>query len=294
MKNTIGGNLMTPAVIAKIISMQQNFTVSENEIAQYVMNHTDSIITSTISAIAKETGTSEASINRFCKKLGLKGFNSLKIALAQESFYNKMNNPSQSSRNGNILSSVSQDYQRILLNTTAMLEENALQQIVETLKKAEFVYIFGLSETAFVTQEFASKLSLVGIRAKSITDITEISIEASHIRKNDFAIFIVSSVLSRGLMPSINMCRDRGAKLLAITSYDSPQLNEIMDYKLVTSDTITARNSVSISNNLIFLYVVDVVYTILLGSDKSLRDKKLNSDVTRNHNQTLDNFMYYP
>lgn len=285
---------MTPAVIAKIISMQQNFTVSENEIAQYVMNHTDSIITSTISAIAKETGTSEASINRFCKKLGLKGFNSLKIALAQESFYNKMNNPSQGSRNGNILSSVSQDYQRILLNTTAMLEENALQQIVETLKKAEFVYIFGLSETAFVTQEFASKLSLVGIRAKSITDITEISIEASHIRKNDFAIFIVSSVLSRGLMPSINMCRDRGAKLLAITSYDSPQLNEIMDYKLVTSDTITARNSVSISNNLIFLYVIDVVYTILLGSDKSLRDKKLNSDVTRNHNQTLDNFMYYP
>ena len=47
---------MTPAVIAKIISMQPNFTVSENEIAQYVMNHTDSIITSTISVIAKETG----------------------------------------------------------------------------------------------------------------------------------------------------------------------------------------------------------------------------------------------
>lgn len=285
---------MTPAVISKIISMQPNFTVSENEIAQYVMNNTDSIITSTISVIAKETGTSEASINRFCKKLGFKGFNSLKIALAQESFYNKMKHPSQNVPGSNILASISQDYQRILLNTTAMLEESILIQIAEALKKAETVSIFGLSETAFVTQEFASKLSLVGIRAKSVNDITDINIEANHIRKQDFAVFVVSSIVSRGLIPSVNTCRDRGAKLLAITSYDAPQLAELFDYKLVSSDTITAQNSVSISNNLIFLYVVDVIFTILLSSDKKLRDKKLNSDTIRSRNLSPDNFMYYP
>ncbi len=285
---------MTPAVIAKIISMQPNFTVSENEIAQYVMNHTDSLITSTISVIARETGTSEASINRFCKKIGFKGFNSLKIALAQESFYNKMNTPSQNPRTGNTLASVNQDYQRILLNTTALLEEDTLIQVVECLKKAEMVYIFGLSETAFVTQEFAGRLSLVGIRAKSVTDYSEINIEASHIRKQDFAIFIVSTVLSRGLMPPINICCERKAKQLAITSYDAPQLNDLVDYKLVTSDTITAQNSVSISNNLIFLYVIDVIFTMLLNSDKTLRDKKLSSDVMRNRSQAPDNFIYYP
>ena len=285
---------MIPAVIAKIVSMQPNFTVSENEIAQYVMNHTDSIITSTISVVAKETGTSEASINRFCKKIGLKGFNSLKIALAQESFYNKMNHQQPGTRTGNLLSSVSQDYQRILLNTTALLEDHVLGQVVESLKQAEMVYLFGLSEAAFVTQEFASRLSLVGIRAKSVTDYSDINIEASHIRKQDLAIFIVSTVLSRGLLPSITVCRDRRARLLAISSYDAPQLSGLVDYKIVTSDTITAQNSVSISNNLIFLYVIDVIYTMLLASDKTLRDKKLSSDVMRNHSQAPDNFIYYP
>ncbi len=283
---------MTPAVIAKMISMQSNFTVSENEIAQYVMNNTDSIISSTISMVAKETGTSEASINRFCKKLGFKGFNSLKVALAQESFYNKMSNPAQVGQGGNALSSVSQDYQRILLNTTAMLDEGIVTQIAEAIKKAEMVYVFALSETGFVAQEFASKLGLVGIRAKSVTDATGIGIEASHIRKNDFAIFIVSSLFVRNMVPSVSMCRDRGAKTLVITNYESTQLNELMDYKLVTSDTITAQNSVSISNNLIFLYVIDVIYTVLLGSDKNLRDKKLHSDALRNQNQILDNYLY--
>jgi len=285
---------MVPAVIAKIVSMQPNFTVSENEIAQYVMNHTDSIITSTISVVAKETGTSEASINRFCKKLGMKGFNSLKIALAQESFYNKMNNQQPNTRTGNLLSSVSQDYQRILLNTTALLEEQTLGQAAESLKQADMVYIFGVSETAFVTQEFASRLSLVGIRAKSVTDYSDINIEASHIRKQDLAVFIVSSVLLRGLLPVITTCRDRRAKVLAISSYDAPQLDGLADAKIITSDTITAKNSVSISNNLIFLYVIDVIYTMLLAGDKTLRDKKLGSDVMRNNNQTPDNFLYYP
>lgn len=288
----IPGTPMTPAVIAKMISMQPNFTMSENEIAQYVMNNPESIISCTISAVAKETGTSEASINRFCKKLGFKGFNSLKIALAQDSFYNKMNQSAHSNQGGNILSSVSQDYQRILLNTTAMLDEGTVKQVAQMIKQAEMIYVFALSETAIIAAEFVNKLNLVGIRAKSVTEITEISITVSHIRKHDFAIFVVSSIFVRDLVPSITMCRSRGAKTLAITSYESPQLNELVDYKLVTSDTITAQNSVSISNNLIFLYVVDMIYTVLLADDKSLRDKKLHSDALRNQKQIMDNYLY--
>ena len=78
------------AVIAKIVSMQQSLTVSESEIAQYVINNVDTVATSTITAVARNTNTSEASINRFCKKIGYKGFNSFKVALAQENFYNSM------------------------------------------------------------------------------------------------------------------------------------------------------------------------------------------------------------
>ena len=71
-------------VISKIISMQISFTMSESEIAQYVIRQPEKVINSTITAVAKHTGTSEASINRFCKKIGYKGFNGFKIALAQE------------------------------------------------------------------------------------------------------------------------------------------------------------------------------------------------------------------
>ena len=99
---------MVSAVIAKIISMQSSLTVSENEIAQYVINHPDQVVVSTITAAAQSTHTSEASINRFCKKIGFKGFNSFKVALAQDSFYNSMRE-AEPVNQGSFIAAISQD-----------------------------------------------------------------------------------------------------------------------------------------------------------------------------------------
>ena len=65
-----------------------------------------------------------------------------------------------------------------------------------------------------------------------------------------------------------------------------------MDYKFIISDKITTQNSVSISNNLMFLYVTDVLYCVLLESDKALKRKRLSSDAILNSQQTADNYFF--
>jgi hypothetical protein len=64
------------------------------------------------------------------------------------------------------------------------------------------------------------------------------------------------------------------------------------DYKIIISDKIVTNNAVSLSNNLMFLYVIDIIYTALLGSDKALRQKKLNSDAILNNFQMMDAYGY--
>ena len=131
---------MVSAVVAKIISMQQSLTVSENEIAQYVINNAETVVSSTITAIAKTTNTSEASINRFCKRLVSKGFNSFKIALAQENFYNSMKDQSDSGAQEGFVATVSRDYRHMLVNTTAMLDEDSVVQAAAAIRQARHVY----------------------------------------------------------------------------------------------------------------------------------------------------------
>lgn len=280
---------MAPAVIAKILSMQPSFTMSENEIAQYVMHHSDSVVTSTITVIAKNTGTSEASINRFCKKVGFKGFNGFKIALAQENFYHTVK--PQISADAGFLASVTQDYQEMLVNTSAMLDEDTLRRAAECLKNSRQIFIFAMSNTACVAHELEFKLALAGIGAKAVVDPVRMRVQAANFQSGDLSVVIAPTLLMRDLYQTVSACKDRGGKVITITSYDSPKLNDLVDYKFITSDKINTHNSISLSNNLTFLFVADVLYSILLDGDKSLRQKKLNSDVALGGYQTMDSHL---
>lgn len=282
---------MVSAVIAKIMSMQQSFTVSENEIAQYVIHNADSVVTSTITAIARHTDTSEASINRFCKKLGFKGFNSFKVALAQDNFYNSMQDSGEDSQNG-FVAAVSKDYRHMLVNTTAMLDEEQVLKAAEAMRTAPHIFIFSLSYTGFVARELEFKLSTIGLYAKAVTDPGNIRVYAGCVNEGDLVIVVAPTLLMRELYHAINLCRERGASILSITSYDSPKLNTLVDFKFIISDRITTQNSVSVSNNLMFLYVTDVLYCALLESDKMLKQRRLNSDSILNSQQTMDSYFF--
>ncbi|MTI56972.1 MurR/RpiR family transcriptional regulator [Geosporobacter ferrireducens] len=280
---------MIPTVIAKIISMQPNFTMSENEISQYVINNTDSVISSTITTIAKETNTSEASINRFCKKMGYKGFNSFKIALMQENFYNNMKQQNTYNANEGLIESITADYRQMLINTSAMMSEENIIEAVEYIKSAKNIHIFALSNSAFLASELEFKLRVLGISAKAHTDVFDMHISAINISPKDVAIIIAPTILMRDIYQCLTTCHEKGAKIISISSYDSSKLNDFVNVKFITSDKITAKNSISLSNNLMYLYVLDLIYSALLKSDKSLREKKLNSDSVLNSHQTIDN-----
>lgn len=282
---------MVSPVISKIISMQPSFTVSENEIAQYVINNAEQVVGSTITTIAQNTGTSEASINRFCKKIGFKGFNSFKVALAQENFYKSMQDSEPTSQ-GSFVSTISQDYRHMLVNTTAMLDEHQIFRAAEAMAKAAHIYIFSMSNTAFVARELEFKLSMVGLYAKAITELSEARLYSFRINREDLAIVIAPSLLIRDLYQTVSVCRENGVPIISISSYDSPKLGNLIDYKFIISDKITMQNSVSISNNLTFLYVTDVLYCALLESDKTLKQRRLTSDSILDSQQRMDNYFF--
>lgn len=282
---------MVSAVIAKIISVQPSLTVSENEIAQYVINNPDKVVASTITAIAQSTRTSEASINRFCKKIGFKGFNSFKVALAQDNFYNSRREAEPASQDS-FIATVSQDYRHMLVNTTAMLDEHQIFRAAVELRKAAHIYIFSMSYTRFVAQELEFRLGLVGLYAKAVNDLHDARILAGGAGREDVVLVIAPTLLVRELYQAITVCRENGAVVISITSYDSPKLGSLIDYKFIISDKITTQNSVSISNNLMFLYVTDVLYCALLDRDKSLKQRRLNSDSILDSQHRMDNSFF--
>ncbi len=75
---------MEKTVMDTICSLYDGFFDSEKKIAKYIINNYDKVVDMTVGQLANVSGSSEASVSRFCKKIGVKGFHHLKISLAKE------------------------------------------------------------------------------------------------------------------------------------------------------------------------------------------------------------------
>ncbi|ABR35643.1 MurR/RpiR family transcriptional regulator [Clostridium beijerinckii] len=286
MRNTV------PAVIAKIISRQKNLTFSENEIANFVINNAEFVINNTITNIAIETKVSETSINRFCKKIGFKGFNDFKIALAQDNFYRNLKANDKSRDNNSLIDSIASDYNELILNTCSLINEMDLIKVVEMIKSAKKVNIFSVFGSWQSAIELKQRLNMMGIKAESYNDVYSMKLCSANSSQDDLIIGITRNISVRDIQEPLISGRQNNAKIVTITSYDSPKLSELTDIKIITSDKLAIENNTVISDNMTFLFTIDVIVGMLIKSNKKYLQKKLDSDALFESEQDYSNYYY--
>ena len=69
-------------VFAKINNEYYQLTGAEKKVADYAVAHQQKTQYMSISELAEEAGVAEATISRFCRRLGYKGYNAFKLAVA--------------------------------------------------------------------------------------------------------------------------------------------------------------------------------------------------------------------
>ena len=132
---------MKKTVMDKICSSFDSFFDSEKKIAKYIINNYDKVVEMTVGQLASASGSSEASVSRFCKKIGVKGFHHLKISLAKEMVESNLSNDEVSNRIS--IDDIEQSLQNILANkveelkqTISMLNIENFKNILEIIAKA--------------------------------------------------------------------------------------------------------------------------------------------------------------
>lgn len=163
---------------------------------------------------------------------------------------------------------------------------------VALMEKASTIHIFGYASTGAVVREFEFKLQMAGLTARAVTDTNIMRMFAATVSASDVVLAVVPSILLRDVYLSLGACRERGCPVLALTSLDSPKLDELVDLKFITTDRIASRDSLTLSNNFIYLYVIDVLYAALLDRNPKMARRKRDSDAILDMHQTSDNFFY--
>ena len=70
-------------ILEQIRTSYYQLTTAERKVADYVLSQREQVQFMSITQLADESDTAEATVSRFCRSLGLKGFNAFKIELAR-------------------------------------------------------------------------------------------------------------------------------------------------------------------------------------------------------------------
>ncbi|MEG0365739.1 MAG: MurR/RpiR family transcriptional regulator [Coprobacillus sp.] len=231
---------MEKTVMDTICSSFDNFFDSEKKIAKYIINHYDDVVEMTVGDLASASGASEASVSRFCRKIGVKGFHHLKISLAKEMV--ESDTPEVKVTNHISADDISQSLQNILANkveelkqTVSMMDNDKLHDILNVILKARNVQFVAVGNTVPVAIDGAFKLNEIGIASVAST-IWENQIGFIYnLTNQDVVISISNSGESRGVITAIKAAKEVGAITISITNNEKSTVALASDYHITTA-----------------------------------------------------------
>lgn len=231
---------MQKSVLDEINSSYDHFFDSEKKIAKYIMHHPDQVCDMTVGELSQSSGASEASVSRFCKKIGLKGFHHLKISLAKELVESHRANTSIPNRIS--ISDINGSLESILANkvdeltqTIRLIDQKQLNTILDQILNAKHVYFVAVGNTLPVALDGCFKFNQIGILSSTSTIIeTELGM-ILNLSSDDFVIAISNSGESTEVLTAIKEAHHQGAGTLSITNSEKSAIALASDYHIKTA-----------------------------------------------------------
>lgn len=238
---------------------------AEKKIADFLLKSPTAILPISIVEFAEKCGVGEATIVRFSRRLGLSGYQQLKISIAQEQQIHSIGeNISPDDSAYDIFSKVCDDVYSSFEKTKKALNGEVLQACCEKILAARDIYTFGLGNSSPVAQDAAHKFLRLGLKAHVYTDNHMQAIAAAHVSKEDVVIGFSHSGSSKDIVQNLQVAKQNGATTISITNIGKSPIDKVSDYILHTNSDETNYSILGLSSRIVHLAIIDTIYFYLV------------------------------
>ncbi|MEP7369920.1 MAG: MurR/RpiR family transcriptional regulator [Dermatophilaceae bacterium] len=255
----------TAPLLVRLRALRPSLSPAEDRVAERVLADPRGTASMTISELATAAETSETTVLRFSKRLGLTGYPRLRLALAEESARPRALVPSDTDISA--ADSIDDVIRKIALANASAVEETAeqldrdtLAQAAKSIAKAVRVDIYGSGASAVVAADLQQKLHRIGSLAFAWSDPHIALTSSALLGPRDIAIGISYSGTTRETIEAVTRAKATGAGTAAITNFPLSPLAMAVDLVLTTAARETALRSGATTSRIAALTVVDCLY----------------------------------
>jgi DNA-binding MurR/RpiR family transcriptional regulator len=259
----------TPSTVLKIRSLLPSLAPAEQRVAQRIIDDPERVAASSITQLARDCDTSEATVIRFCRTIDFAGYRDLRRRLAAAAGQARGARGGAQELTGDInpddtlvtvVQKIAYADARAVEDTGSQLDVQTLQQVIELLAGARRIDIYGVGASAFVASDFQQKLHRIGMISHAWTDAHAMLTSAAVLRGGDVAVGISHSGATGDTVSALAEARRRKASTVAITNFPRSAISEVSDHILTTAARETTFRSGATASRLAQLTVVDCVF----------------------------------
>jgi RpiR family carbohydrate utilization transcriptional regulator len=223
--------------LARIRNHYNLLSESERKIADYIINQRETILQLTAAELAEKIGSSAATIVRFCRTLGFKGYTDLKFYIERE-LLSLVGAEEKIDKNDSVKvlkQKVFKFNQKIIDDTIMTLDDENLEKAIIAIANARKVDIYGEGGSGSIALTALNLLLHIGIPCNAHTDANLQILSALQLRKGDVALGISHSGRTINAIDALKIAQQNGATTICITGYAKSAITQYSDIVLYSS-----------------------------------------------------------
>ncbi|ROT29314.1 MurR/RpiR family transcriptional regulator [Micromonospora sp. HM5-17] len=261
---------LSPAdsVLVRVRARLTEFTGALRRVAEQVLSDPAGAARATIVELAERSGTSPATVTRFCRAMGFEGYADLRLGIAAETGrahtagwtvdIGREIQPTDPLER--VLGQIIAADTRAMHDTATLLDLREVERAADAIAGASRVNIFGASGSALVGEEMQLSLHRIGVAAWAWKDVHEGLSGAALLRPGDVALGISHTGQTRETIETLAEAGSHGATTVALTGFPRSPLAELADIVLLTASQSTTFRPDALSARHPQLVVLDVLY----------------------------------
>jgi RpiR family carbohydrate utilization transcriptional regulator len=263
--------------LALIRSSLDSLRNSEKKVAKCVLGDPEAVVSASITELAEKAGTSEPTVIRFCRRLGLGGYMELRLNLARDlpSANYIFENVSAADSLAEIAGKILNAHREALSNTLNKLDLDDLEAAVCALQAARRIEFYGLGGSAIVARDAHHKFFRLGMPCVAYDDPHMQVMSAALLTPDDVVVVISHTGSTKDIIDSAKVARKAGAKIIGILGSENAPLSKVCDIALSVFSKEVALRLAPMTSRLVQLAVVDVLFVTVAMRDFSDTKERL-------------------
>ena len=254
------------SVFVHIGSEYYTFTAAEKKLADYILSAQDCISRMSISQLASACSVADATVSRFCRRLGYKSYPDFKIAIANSFAHRLEDNPlSGEITREDSLETISQKL--LKANTTAMaqtlevLNLEAVAQAADVLRSSTAVLCMGQGGSMLIASEAAHLFSTISGKFRPVSDSHMQAMAAVMMEPTETILFYSYSGSTLAMLDTLKTARERGARIILVTRFPNSPGAALADIVLQCGANENPLQSGSVPARIAQMYLTDILFS---------------------------------